>query len=134
MTEADYTRCEHRFYFSDKNEWSSWSESFEKGSVTTTVESEIAEVEVRNVEPLYSADKIHHIVSTTQTGAWTCPENYGEVFRSFERDNDDVEHCPICGKSKRFVENDSGHRRLIHEDVVLEEFQQDKTGQNGDTE
>lgn len=54
----DYTRCEHRFYFKDKEEWSSWSESFEPGSITTGIESEIAEAEVRNVQPLFTAETI----------------------------------------------------------------------------
>jgi hypothetical protein len=56
--EPDFTRCEHRFYFSDKEEWSSWSESFEPGEVSTEIESAKAEVEVRNVVPLFSAETI----------------------------------------------------------------------------
>ena len=61
----DYTRCEHRFYFKDKEEWSSWSESFEPGSITMEIESEIAEAEVRNVQPLFTPEKIKKLVHRT---------------------------------------------------------------------
>ena len=59
----DYTRCEHRFYFKDKEEWSSWSESFEAGSVTRDIESEVAEIEIRNVEPLLTVESVLPFIS-----------------------------------------------------------------------
>jgi len=59
----DYTRCEHRFYFKDKEEWSSWSESFEPGDLTSEIESELAEVEVRNIEPLLTVESILPFIS-----------------------------------------------------------------------
>lgn len=59
----DYTRCEHRFYFKDKEEWSSWSESFEPGKLTSEINSELAEVEIRNVQPLLTVENILPFIS-----------------------------------------------------------------------
>ena len=65
----DYTRCEHRFYFKDTEEWSSWSESFEPGKLTSEIESELAEVEIRNVEPLLTVESILPFISQVTENA-----------------------------------------------------------------